>query len=95
MSPGSYERLKAEGKCVKCCNPRGEAFGVLCLKCEVKNRAVALKRYKDRRAMGLCMGCPNPSPLHTLCDTCRPNYRTVQNCKYSRRAKRERASAAA
>lgn len=43
-----------------------------------------IARYKARRAAGLCIDCPTPSPTHVRCEACGRRQSDAQAARYTR-----------
>lgn len=66
-------RLIAEGRCIACCQPKGDSPTQRCEPCRATQRQCQKRIYEARRAAGRCYRCGrNPaSGGFVNCETCR------------------------
>lgn len=68
------QKCKETGRCVRC--PSAAVPGrTMCQECARKVGQENLERYRRKCIQqieaGLCLLCPNPSPVYAICDHCR------------------------
>lgn len=85
----TYERRKAEKKCVNCGAPISGRY-TYCDHCKDKIRALQREEYAEKRRLCMCVKCGKPTGGKAHCPDCLAIARVKERMRYRNKTDEER-----